>query len=83
MPSSAPMPSSPLPPPAVARPRREVKPNPKYSPELYDLSKISHVEELDDLGLGGLEEDSPTLSRKQVIDMFKFILNRLPEHGDK
>ena len=83
MPSSAPLPRSPLPPPAVARPRREVKPNPKYSPELYDLSKISQMEELDDLGLGGLVEDSPTLSRQQVIDMFKFILNRLPEHGDK
>ena len=83
MPSSAPMPSSPLPPTAASRPRREPKPNPKYSPELYDLSKISHMEKLDDLGLGGLEEDSPTLSRQQVIDMFKFINDRLPEHGDK
>ena len=82
MPSSAPTPSSPLPPPVFARPRREVKPNPKYSPELYDLSKISHVKELDDLGLGGLEEDSPTLSRRQVIDMFKFIIARMPDHGD-
>ena len=41
------------------------------------------MEKLDDLGLGGLEEDSPTLSRQQVIDMFKFIIDRLPEHGDK
>ena len=36
------------------------------------------MENYDELGLGGLVENSPTLSRKQVIDMFKFILDRLP-----
>ena len=63
LPSSAHTPSSSLLPPAIARPRREAKPNPKYSPELYDLSEISHMKECDELGLGGLEENSPTLSR--------------------
>ena len=33
----------------------------------------------DDLGLSGLVEDSVTLSRKQVIQMFRYIMDRLPE----
>ena len=62
-------PSSPLPLPAVERPRREAKPNPKYSPEMNYLSKVFQIEKIDEFGLGGLVENSPMLSGQQVIDM--------------
>ena len=52
-----PMPSSLLPPPAVERPRREARPNTKYSPEVYNLSKVGRMKKLNALGLGGLVED--------------------------
>ena len=75
---------SPSPPPSTVpvsvRPRRERKPNSLYSPEVYDLSKVDMESgDDDDLGLSGLVEDSVTLSRKQVIQMFKYIMDRLPE----
>ena len=61
------------------RPRRERKPNSLYNPEMYDLSKAGIENRDDNLGLEGLVEDSTTLSRGQVIELFKFILARLPE----
>ena len=83
-PSPPPMNPSPSPPPSTVpvnvRPRRERKPNSLYSPEVYDLSKVDiESDDDDDLGLSGLVEDSVTLSRKQVIQMFKYIMDRLPE----
>ena len=60
-------------------PRRERKPNSLYNPEMYDLSKAGIENRDDNLGLEGLVEDSTTLSRGQVIELFKFILARLPE----
>ena len=46
---------------------------------MYDLSKAGIENRDDNLGLEGLVEDSTTLSRGQVIELFKFILARLPE----
>ena len=82
-PSPPPMTPSPSPPPSSVpvsvRPKRERKPNSLYSPEVYDLSKVDiESGDDDDLGLSGLVEDSATLSRKQVIQMFKYIMDRLP-----
>ena len=61
------------------RPKRERKPNSLYDPAIYDLSKAGVETEGDNIGLEGLIEDSTTLSRGQVIELFKFILARLPE----
>ena len=62
MPTPAPMLSSPVPPttpssptPAVERPRGEAKPNPKHSPEVSDLSKVNHIEKIDELEVGGYQ----------------------------
>ena len=61
------------------RPKRERKPNSLYNPDIYDLSKAGVENNSDNMGLGGLIEDSTTLSRGQVIELFQFILARLPE----
>ena len=78
-----PMAPSPSPPPSSVpvsmRPKRERKPNSLYSPEVYDLNKVDMERGEDDLGLSGLVDDSATLSRKQVIQMFKYIMDMLPE----
>ena len=61
------------------RPKRERKPNSLYNPAIYDLSKAGVENSENNLGLERLVENSPTLSRGQVIELFKFILARLPE----
>ena len=80
--SPAPTPSQ-TPPPSTdissERPKRERKPNSLYDPAIYDLSKAGVETEGDNMGLEGQIEDSTTLSRGQVIELFKFILARLPE----
>jgi hypothetical protein len=80
-PPTPPRPQSPAPSPETTsgRPRRERKPNSLYNPEIYDLSKAGIENRADNLGLEGLVEDSTILSRGQVIELFKFILARLPE----
>ena len=89
MPAPAPMLSPPVPPttpssptPAVERPRREAKPNPKHSPEMSDLSKVDHMEKIDELEVGGYQgagEKSAQVEAGHVPDLERDQVHGGPE----